>query len=63
MPQRGILNKRRVHPQGARNFSLKKVLQSAQQCFTHNNATRDTPEALAERYEESTAGAILYYTF
>ena len=51
MPHRGILNKRSVHPQGARNCSLKKVLQSAQQYFTHNNATRVRPEALAERYE------------
>ena len=59
MPQRGFLNKRSVHPQGARNCSLKKVLQAMQQYFTHNNATRVTPEALAERYEKDTRRALL----
>ena len=58
MPQRGFLNKRSVHPQGARNCSLRKVKQATQQYCTHNNATRVKPEALAERYEKTTAGAL-----
>ena len=59
MPQRGLLNKRSVHPQGARICSLRKVKQDTQQYYTHNNATRVKSEALAERYEETTAGALL----
>ena len=33
-------------------------MQVGHQYFTHDNATRDTPEALAERYEGSISRAI-----
>lgn len=45
------LNRRVVHPEGARSYSVRKVLQFAQQYFTHSNATRVKTEALDERYE------------
>jgi hypothetical protein len=57
-----LLNKRSVHPQGARDCSLKKVLQKTQQFFAHDNAPRVTPEALAERYEKDTRRAITFQT-
>ena len=58
MPRWGLLNKRSVHPQGARNCSLRKIKQATQQYYTHNNATHVRSEELAERYEETTAEAL-----
>ena len=53
-PREEGLNKRVVHPEGARNCCLKKVERKRQQYFKPLNATQVKTEALDERYEALT---------